>query len=205
MDPLPIFRLLGGLSEEVTELHLKAGSPSEGALPSGMDLTDLANAGRLATELAKGQVLGRDLSDTVELAGAGPALKLAMGKEVLASFKPLVEFFSKWSTDKSTPCDVLDQVLAGIRGMIMTLRAGQTGGKSVAGATVTAPPSGAAASGVAWDLGSIALGSTGGGLAVKIQRQVRRQVPRELPWRRSRIWRIVSRALKTSCKPRRSY
>jgi hypothetical protein len=64
MDPLPIFRLLGDLSEEVTELHLKTGSPSGGTLLTGMDLTDLANAGRLATELARGQVSGQDLSDT---------------------------------------------------------------------------------------------------------------------------------------------
>jgi hypothetical protein len=165
MDPLPIFRLLGGLSEEVTELHLKAGSSGGGAsLPSGMDLADLANVGRLAPELAKGQVPGRDLSDTVNFvktfqdpAGAGPALKLVMGKEMLASFKPLVECFSKWSTGKSTPGDVLDQKLAGIRGMITALRAGQTGGKLVTGATATAPPSGGAASGVAWGLGSMAL------------------------------------------------
>jgi hypothetical protein len=85
-----------------------------------------------------------------------------MGKEVLASFKPLVEFFSKGSTGKSTPGDVLDQELAGIRGIITTLRASQTGGKSVAGAAASAPLSGAAASGVAWGLGSMALGSTGG-------------------------------------------
>jgi hypothetical protein len=169
MDPLPIFRLLGDLSEEVTELHLKSESASGGGLPAGMDRAELAQAGKLATELARGGVTGKDLLQTIAFvksfhdpAGSGPALKLAMGKEVLASFAPLVAFFSKWSTGKSTPGDVLDQELAGIRGIITALRAGQASGKVAASATPAASTP-AAASGVAWGIGAMGLGAAGQG------------------------------------------
>jgi hypothetical protein len=172
MDPLPVFRLLGDLSEEVTELHLKAGSETGGILPAGMDLAGLARAVQLATELARCGVSHQDLTRAVNFVktfqdpgGAGPNLKLAMGKDVLASFEPLVKFFSKWSTGKTTPGDILDQELAGIRGMLTTFRAAQGSGKVGPGAAAAPGMSLAAASRVAWSLGFMGLGTTGQGAA----------------------------------------
>jgi hypothetical protein len=81
--------------------------------------------------------------------------------EVLASFQPIIGLFSKLSSDKSAPGDLLDKEIADIRSDIAVVRTVANAAAGLVPAPTTSPVAGPSG-GVSWSLGSMSLGAAGG-------------------------------------------
>jgi hypothetical protein len=90
--------------------------------------------------------------------GIGKALRKAMGQEVTTSFKPIIKLFSKFSSDKTAPGDLLDAELADIRKEMSDIKALVLLSTSGTGATASTNSGGTAGTGVSWNLGLMSLG-----------------------------------------------
>jgi hypothetical protein len=95
LGPTTVFQLVRGLVAEVVELALRA-------LPTGMYGDDMMLASEFAANFGKPN-------------GMGATLKAEICKEVVASFKPMIRMFAKYSSDKSRPGDLLDAKVADLR------------------------------------------------------------------------------------------
>jgi hypothetical protein len=125
MDPVPIFRSLGdlakeikGLTREVEALHDRKPTPLI-LDPNTRKAVDFVEAFRNTG------VGFKEVNDAISFVskfvvrgGVVEMLKARVCAEVVASFHPIIALFSKLSSDKSAPSDMLDKENADIRSKI---------------------------------------------------------------------------------------
>jgi hypothetical protein len=137
LGPTTMFQLIQDLATEVADATLRS-------LPTGLSGADLLKVSGFV----------QTFNDPK---GAGGVLKESVCHDVLARFKPMIEMFSKYSSDKSKPGDLLDIKLANLRAEVNLLsqqiKSG-TGGPPLANPAQAAAPS----TGVQWNLNSMSLG-----------------------------------------------
>jgi hypothetical protein len=136
-----MFKLIQDLSTEVAEATLRS-----------------LLAGLLWADLLKASIFVQTFKDPK---GAGDVLKAAVCQDVLTSFNPMIELFSKYLSDKTKPGDLLDSKLADLRAEVNLLTnqvkirtRGPTFGSP---AQATAPTTG-----VHWNLNDMSLGGPSG-------------------------------------------
>jgi hypothetical protein len=165
MDPIPVFAAIGDLTKEIAALTK---GPEEVKNRKQLPMAQTSGIGDASDYVKDVTGLGvrpKDIQGAVDFAktfgaagGFGEALRKAMGQEVTTSFKPTIELFSKLSSDKTAPGDLLDAELANIRREMSDVKALVLSSTSGTGAAVSTNSGGAASTGVSWNLGSISLG-----------------------------------------------
>jgi hypothetical protein len=141
LGPTTMFKLIQDLSTEVAEATLQS-------LPAGLSGADLLKA----------SIFVQTFNDPK---GAGDVLKAAVCQDVLTSFNRMIELFSKYSSDKTKPGDLLDSKLADLRAEVNLLtnqvRMGTRGPTFASPAQATAPTTGGQ-----WNLNDMSLGGPSG-------------------------------------------
>jgi hypothetical protein len=167
MDPVPILKALGGLSNDIAELQSKTFGTGTGS--TGLDESMLKRAIGLVKEFDRAKITIGDIESVKKFvdefegsAGAGKSLREKMGQEVLTSFQPVLDLFAKLSSSKAAPGDVLEQELAAIRVSLTAVQSTLASGQiaSTGPGPTPGPP------GFSSGLGSMSLGVTGQGAPI---------------------------------------
>jgi hypothetical protein len=129
---------------------------------------DTKNAEDFVDDFSKAGLGFKDVNDAIKfvhkfsaIGGVAETMKSAICAEVVASFQPIIALFSKLSSDKTVPGDILDKEIADIRREIAVVRniVGTSDNITPAAALSGAAASGTIGGGVSWSLGSMSLGA----------------------------------------------
>jgi hypothetical protein len=169
MDPVPIFRSLGDLAKEIKELTSQVEALRD-KKPTPLVLDpNTKRAVNFVEDFQNAGVGFKEVNDAISFVGKFAArggvaetLKAGVCAEVVASFQPIIALFSKLSSDKSTPGDILDKEIANIKSEIAAVRNIVGGANNSASGGSGPQPGSATSGGVSWSLGSMSLGATAG-------------------------------------------